>query len=98
MELLQPSSFSDILSLIPGHMSQDPALGKVNLIGLREVGTSSEQYNTSSLGTSFMIDGVPISTDANMQYVLGSSQSEKSHSLDITGKGVDMRNHSHRRY
>ena len=91
MELLQPSSFSDILSLIPGHMSQDPALGKVNLIGLREVGTSSEQYNTSSLGTSFMIDGVPISTDANMQYVLGSSQSEKSHSLDITGKGVDMR-------
>ena len=73
MEHLQPSSFADLLSLLPGGSASAPVLGVPNTIRLREVGVSSSDYATSSLGTSFVIDGAPVSTDANMQYIAGSS-------------------------
>ncbi|WP_316819841.1 TonB-dependent receptor [Pedobacter gandavensis] len=92
MKHLQPSSFTDLLSLLPGGRSQDPNLRSANLIGLRQTGTPSTDYDISSLGTSFLIDGAPISTRANMQYTAGlMNQSDANYKRDITGKGVDMR-------
>lgn len=91
MELLQPSSFTDILALLPGGRTKYPALGGVNQARLREVGVSSDDYDISSLGTSFLVNGVPINTDANMQHVLGASQSDHDYYRNSTGKGVDMR-------
>ena len=91
MELLQPSSFTDILALLPGGRTKDPALGGVNQARLREVGISSNNYDISSLGTAFLVNGVPINTDANMQHVLGASQSDHDYYRNSTGKGVDMR-------
>ena len=91
MELLQPSSFTDILALLPGGRTKDPALGGVNQARLREVGVSSDDYDISSLGTAFLVNGVPINTDANMQHVLGASQSDHDYYRNSTGKGVDMR-------
>ncbi|MCQ4873401.1 TonB-dependent receptor [Butyricimonas paravirosa] len=91
IDLLQPSSFTDILALLPGGRTKDPALGGVNQIRLREVGVTSEDYDVSSLGTSFLINGVPINTDANMQHVLGSYQSDHDYYRNSIGKGVDMR-------
>ncbi|MCP1996505.1 TonB-dependent siderophore receptor [Flavobacterium sp. HSC-61S13] len=74
MKHLQPSSFSDLLELLPGGRSKDPLLNASNKITLREVGTAGSQYNTSSLGTSFVMDGIPITSKANLQYTTGSSQ------------------------
>ncbi|MBQ6793114.1 MAG: TonB-dependent receptor, partial [Butyricimonas sp.] len=91
MELLQPSSFTDILALLPGGRTKAPALGGVNQARLREVGVSSDDYDISSLGTSFLVNGVPINTDANMQHVLGASQSDHDYYRNSMGKGVDMR-------
>ena len=71
MDHLQPSSFGDMIELIPGGRAQDPRLTSPSTINLREAGGGDSNYATSSLGTSFMIDGAPISTNANMQRVSG---------------------------
>ena len=90
MDHLQPSSFGDMIELIPGGRAQDPHLTSPNTISLREAGAGDSNYATSSLGTSFMIDGAPISTNANLQYVSGGTDNE-SLKRDFTNQGVDMR-------
>ena len=105
MEFLQPTSLSDLMQLLPGGQQKDPDLSTANIIGLRETGTMDAQGNSSvnnnyaisSLGTLFVVDGNPLSTDANMQYTpLSSTQSATTTSstennLNTTNRGVDMR-------
>ena len=90
MEHLQPSSFADILELLPGGRAQNPMLTAPNTINLREAASSGGNYATSSLGTRFVIDGAPISTNANMQYLSGAWDTQAT-SRDFTNSGVDMR-------
>ena len=85
---LQPSSFEDILELLPGGRAADPTFSSSNKIHLREVPTSSSDYNTSSLGVSFIVDGVPISNDASLQYQ--SSLTNIGSNVELNA-GVDMR-------
>ncbi|WP_202703730.1 TonB-dependent receptor plug domain-containing protein [Flavobacterium sp. UGB4466] len=97
MQHLQPSSFTDLLELLPGGRSKDPVFNASNHIKLREVGTADSNYDISSLGTSFVIDGIPINTDANLQYTTGPNMSITPGSgyantrRNTTSKGVDMR-------
>lgn len=98
---LQPSSFTDILELMPGNISHDPDMGNANTIQLRETGTfnatggksTNPDYAISSLGTLFLVDGAPMIGDANMQVVPGSSSDTSSPEAkrDITNRGIDMR-------
>ncbi len=92
MQHLQPSSFADIVSMLPGASTQDPNLTSANTIRLREAsnGTTNSDYDAASLGTSFVVDGAPVSTDANMQYVQGSNTGEDGQ-RQVVNKGVDMR-------
>lgn len=92
MEHLQPSSFTDLLSLLPGGMTSVPNMGTANVIRLREVGISSSDYATSSMGTKFMIDGAAIGTDANLQYVPDAVQGDDDTKRNHINYGVDMRN------
>ena len=89
MEHIQPSSFAALLALLPGGSSSSPVLSAPNTIHLREIGISNDDYATSSLGTSFVIDGAPMRNDANMQYIPGADQLLER-KLFIN-KGVDMR-------
>lgn len=97
MQHLQPSSFTDLLELLPGGRSKDPVFNASNHIKLREVGIADSNYDISSLGTSFVIDGIPINTDANLQYTTGPNVSITPGSgyantrRNTTSKGVDMR-------
>ena len=90
MEHLQPSSFADLLELLPGGRSSDPQLTTPNNIHIREIPVSSGNYATSSLGTSFVVDGAPISTNANMQYLAGAWDAAAT-DRDNVNNGVDMR-------
>jgi len=90
MEHLQPSSFADLLELLPGGRSKDPVLNATNSIRLREANPMGSNYATSSLGTSFLVDGARISTNANMQQVSGAWESAAT-DRDNTNAGVDMR-------
>jgi hypothetical protein len=104
MSQLQPNSIADLMELLPGGYSKDPNMGSANTITLRETGTrniygqetQNNNYAISSLGTLFLIDGAPVSTDANMQYSpLSSTQGGGSFSAEdnrnVTNRGVDMR-------
>ena len=94
MQHLQPSSFTDLLELLPGGKSQDPNFKSMNAIKIREVGFNSEEenkYSVSSLGTSFVIDGAQISTDANMQYLTSEASGTKDKKVSSINRGVDMR-------
>lgn len=90
MEHLQPSSFADLLELLPGGSSKDPVLSANNNIRLREASPQGTNYATSSLGTSFLVDGARISTNANMQQVSGAWESAST-DRENTNAGVDMR-------
>lgn len=91
MQHLQPSSFSDLLELLPGGKSQDPYFSGINTIRIRETGMldTSTKYNISSLGVSFVMDGTPISTDANLQALSSTDNNDRYRSS--VNKGVDMR-------
>ncbi|MCD0476659.1 TonB-dependent receptor [Flavobacterium sp. EDS] len=97
MQHLQPSSFTDLLELLPGGRSKDPVFNVSNHIKLREVGIADSNYDISSLGTAFVVDGIPINTDANLQYTTGSNMTITPGSgyantrRNTTSKGVDMR-------
>lgn len=91
VQLLQPSSFTDLLSLLPGGRAENPDLTNMNRIRLRETGAANSQYDISSLGTAFYIDGAPINTNANMQTTNGFTLSDPNGTRDATNKGVDMR-------
>lgn len=100
MSHLQPTSFTDLLELLPGNISKTPNMGAANTINMRETGaltatgsaSSNSDYSISSLGTLFMVDGAPINGDANMQHIPGATDTSSPEAKrDITNKGVDMR-------
>lgn len=89
MKHLQPSSLTDLMGLLPGGTTVDPDMSKANTASLREASTTSHDgnYLTSALGTSFVIDGVPVNTSASLQSSTDGSRDGRS----TVGKGVDMR-------
>lgn len=100
MAHLQPTSFTDLLELLPGGMSKDPDMSSVNSIALRETGVkgatgadvTNPDYAVTSLGTLFMIDGTPVNGDANLQTVgTTSDATSPDYTRNTTNRGVDMR-------
>lgn len=102
MQHLQPSSFADLLELLPGGATRDPVLTTPNSIRIREAAippismyrvmprVSSNKYATSSLGITFLLDNIPLNTDASMQFLSGAWEI-KHISRNFINKGVDMR-------
>ncbi len=95
MSHLQPSSIGDLLELLPGHMSKTPDFGKANNITLRETGgvsatgqrgQLSAEYAMTSLGTLFVVDGAPLSTDGSVQAIAGTETRGST-----VNRGIDMR-------
>lgn len=64
IEHLQPTSLKDVLQLIPGQISSNPNLSSAAHISLREMKTD----RNSSLGTAIIVDGAPISNNADLRY------------------------------
>jgi len=71
MRHLQPSSFADLVSLLPGQRVTTPSLNYANTLTLRQTGTPMSGYSISSLGVGFNIDGVPLDVNSNMQSTVG---------------------------
>lgn len=96
MQHLQPSSFADLMELLPGGRSADPSLNIMNRITLREADKIDAPkgrgpFDISSLGTAFLIDGAPINTSANLQDADDFYASDPNKLRNSTSKGVDMR-------
>lgn len=80
MEHLQPSSLKDIMQLLPGQLSSNPDLSAKAQISIRDIGSD----NNSSFGTAIIIDGAPVSKNADLQ-----TFSTSISGLD--GGGIDVR-------
>jgi len=96
MEHLQPSSLTDLMELLPGGLAKTPNLSFNNRPMLREnrgdLTYKTDQYNTTALGTQFMIDGNVINSNADMQISLDNRQfSEGPMARETATTGVDMR-------
>lgn len=85
---IQPSSFADLLELLPGGISKDPVLSSPQLINLRSANALTDSdYATSALGTRFIMDGRPINNDANLQ----STPAYSNYGSSYVNFGTDMR-------
>ncbi len=68
LDHLQAKSLSDVLQLMPGGVTSNSDFSTAKTFTIRSVGSSSSKATyMNSLGTSIIIDGAPISNNANMQ-------------------------------
>lgn len=91
---LQPKSVSDLLQLVPGNLAKNPNLNELSQATVREI----DPTNGSSLGTSVVIDGAPVSNDANLQAIAStrygtasSTQTDGMSDQTTAGGGTDLR-------
>ena len=68
---VQPTDLSDVLQLLPGQTALNPDLSNPKQLTVREI-IRKDGYinnNMASLGTLLIVDGAPVSHDANMQFL-----------------------------
>ncbi len=90
----QPTSLADILQLVPGQLAVNPNLGSVNQVNLRQAGATTDASRANALGTQIVLDGVPLSNNANMQTdvnILNASPSASPPFSSAAGMGNDLR-------
>lgn len=85
MEHIQATSLADIMSLLPGastRTAEEIALKKVSTFSVR---------NGQSFGTAIIMDGAPLSNNANMQTLSLALGADAGPSISTPNSGVDMR-------
>lgn len=94
MDHMQTSSIKDVMLLLPGAELDNPSLSSANTFMIRTIGSvSTSNDDMNALGTSVMIDGAPLSNNANMQ-TLAPTISGSSASVGggaSPNSGVDLR-------
>lgn len=94
IEHIQPKSLTDVFQLLPGQITENPSLSTPGQIKLREIPESEIKSNyNNALGTLIIVDGAPISNDANMQTYQGTNSGNMSATAasNTVGRGTDLR-------
>ncbi len=86
IQYIQPASLGDIMQLLPENVAENPDLSKPQQISIREIGTDAN----SAMGTAIIVDGAPVSNDANLQ-TLSTSTTQNGNISSVAGEGVDLR-------
>jgi hypothetical protein len=85
IEHFQASSLKDVLDLVPGiQKSANPGLGQTTQVSVR----GSETDQSSAFGTLIIVDGSPISNNANLQF---NQASDGTLGMSNMAAGVDLR-------
>jgi outer membrane receptor for ferrienterochelin and colicin len=90
----QPTSLADALQLIPGQLALNPDLSSAQQINLRQVPSNSDASRANALGTAILLDGIPLSNNANMQStvtILNSPPGTLPSFSSVAGRGNDLR-------
>lgn len=82
---VQATSLTDIISLLPGGKLEPQKLTTTSQLDLR----SAESSSVNSFGTSIIIDGSPVSNDANLQSA--NPAAGLGGGTNVANKGVDLR-------
>ncbi|MDE6352534.1 MAG: TonB-dependent receptor, partial [Muribaculaceae bacterium] len=93
---LQVKSVEDMLQLLPGALTKNPDLSTAGQATIREIDAGKNANN--ALGTAVVLDGAPMSNDANLQIFSTARAGNNSSVLQNTmndqstsGRGVDLR-------
>ncbi|WP_131538316.1 TonB-dependent receptor [Pedobacter nototheniae] len=87
IEHLQATSLADVLQLLPGALATNPDFSNVNKTALRQISAD----NMGSLGTAVMINGSPVSNNANLQVLNPASAGANASFSTSSGAGTDLR-------
>jgi len=90
IELVQATNLGDILQLLPGRPLQNPDLNVAGQAQLRGTGSSTDN-KIDALGTAIVIDGTPLSNDANLQVSNTATIGANGLFSTISGGGTDLR-------
>ncbi|EON79038.1 putative outer membrane receptor [Lunatimonas lonarensis] len=91
---VQPNSLRDILQLIPGQLAINPSVNTPQQILIRQVSTNGAGNAVAQMGTSIVMDGSPLSNDANLQSnvnILNSSPGSPPPFQSVANQGFDLR-------
>lgn len=93
---IQAKSVEDLLQLLPGAVTKNPDLTDAGQASIREIDTNID--NNNALGVAVIVDGSPLSNDANMQVFSTARTGNNSSHLENTmndqstaGRGIDLR-------
>ncbi|PIE49830.1 MAG: hypothetical protein CSA39_00495, partial [Flavobacteriales bacterium] len=84
---LQPKSLVDVFQLLPGQITKNPTLATPAQIKLREM----KENDNSALGAAVIVDGVPISNNANLQVTSTTRSGTGNKAPTVAGAGIDLR-------
>ena len=85
---LQATSLGDIMELLPGQLASNPSLTSASKATIRQVGTDA----MNSLGTSVIVNGAPVSNNANLQVGNTATSGTLTSGYSSTaGSGIDLR-------
>ncbi len=91
---IQPKSLADMLQLMPGALTTNPTLNNLAQANIREIGSN----DNNALGTAIILDGTPISNDANLQAIAptrngkdASTTADDANNQTTAGRGADLR-------
>ncbi len=87
IEHLQATSLADVLQLLPGGLAGNPDFSNVNKAAIRQINAT----NMGSLGTAVVINGAPLSNNANLQVINPGSSGANASFSTSTGSGTDLR-------
>ncbi len=90
IEHVQATNLSDIMQLVPGQITLNPDMSSSNQITIRDINTTNDPDDNSAMGTAIIVDGTPISNDANMQ-TLNTASGGTAQDYSTAGQGVDLR-------
>lgn len=92
IEHMQATNLGEVLQLLPGAVALNPSFTNVNMTSIRQYpSTTSESNYTSSLGTSVVINGAPLSNNANLQAMNTATAGVLANFSTASGMGIDMR-------
>ena len=91
---IQPKSVSDLMQLVPGSLTSNPSLNDLGQATVREISSN----DNNAMGTAVIIDGTPISNDANLQAIAPTMHGKNSapnatdmNNQTTAGRGADLR-------
>jgi len=90
LEHIQAQSLQDVFQLIPGQTTENPALDSPGQMKIREIA----QDDNSALGAALIINGAPVSNNANFQVTSTAKSGTTASTTTVAGKGVDLRDFS----
>lgn len=90
----QPVSLADVLQLVPGQLAANPELGNVAQFTIRQAPAGGAAQRMNALGTALVMDGAPVSNNANLQAnvnILNSTAGSLPPFTSVAGRGPDLR-------